>query len=123
MVDRFSPAMPASGASIASQPERAAGHRDYYRFRRCWNCSTVSPALTAEETEMPHRHSIPSCAKLITAEETEIPRSRSIVIQSERARRQSPRALTSRRQLDRRPNSSNFSVSVVLPASGCEMIA
>jgi hypothetical protein len=27
------------------------------------------------------------------------------------------------RQLDRPPNSSNFSVNVVLPASGCEMIA
>ena len=37
----------------------------------------------------------PSCSKLITAEDTEIPRSRSIAIQSERARRRSPRAFTS----------------------------
>jgi hypothetical protein len=65
----------------------------------------------------------PSCSKLITAEETEMPRSRSIAIQSERARRRSPRALTSPASWIAPPNSSNFSVSVVLPASGCEMIA
>jgi hypothetical protein len=52
-----------------------------------------------------------------------MPRSRSIAIQSERARRRSPRALTSPASWIAPPNSSNFSVSVVLPASGCEMIA
>jgi hypothetical protein len=57
------------------------------------------------------------------AEETEMPCSRSTAIQSERARRRSPRALTSPASWIARPNSSNFSVKVVLPASGCEMIA
>jgi hypothetical protein len=52
-----------------------------------------------------------------------MPRSRSIAIQSERARRRSPRALTSPANWIAPPNSSNFSVKVVLPASGCEMIA
>src|SRR5689334_3224563 len=52
-----------------------------------------------------------------------MPRSRSIAIQSERARRRSPRALTSPASWIAPPNSSSFSVSVVLPASGCEMIA
>src|SRR5437660_12647830 len=59
----------------------------------------------------------------MTAELTEMPRSRSIVIQSDRARRRSPRALTSPAIWIAPPNSSSFSVRVVLPASGCEMIA
>jgi len=46
-------------------------------------------------------------------------RSRSTAVQSERTRRRSPGA----RQLDRPPKNSNFSVNVVLRASGCEMIA
>ena len=52
-----------------------------------------------------------------------MPRSRSTAIQSERTRRRSPRALTSPASWIAQPNSSNFSVKVVLPASGCEMIA
>src|SRR5437763_9358008 len=59
----------------------------------------------------------------MTAELTEMPRSRSIVIQSERARRRSPRALTSPAMWIAPANSSSFSVRVVLPASGCEMMA
>jgi hypothetical protein len=58
----------------------------------------------------------PSCSKLITAEETEMPRSRSTAIQSERTRRRSPRAFTSPASWIAPPNSSNFSVSVVLRA-------
>src|SRR5258705_3752414 len=54
---------------------------------------------------------------------TEMPRSRSIFIQSERVLRRSPLALTWPARLMAPPNSSNFSVSVVLPASGCEVIA
>src|SRR5215470_12021185 len=54
---------------------------------------------------------------------TEIPRSRSIFIQSERVLRRSPLALTWPARLMAPPNSSSFSVSVVLPASGWEMIA
>src|SRR5450631_1682586 len=54
---------------------------------------------------------------------TEMPRSRSIFIQSERVLRRSPLALTCPARLMAPPNSSNFSVSVVLPASGCEMMA
>jgi len=65
----------------------------------------------------------PSCSKLITAEETEMPRARSTAIQPERTHRRSPRALTSPANWIAPPNSSNYSVSVVLPASGCEMIA
>src|SRR5512136_495033 len=52
-----------------------------------------------------------------------MPRSRSIAIQSERVERRSRLALTWPARLMAPPNSSNFSVSVVLPASGCEMIA
>ena len=52
-----------------------------------------------------------------------MPRSRSTAIQSERTRRRSPRARTSPASWMAPPNSSNFSVKVVLPASGCEMIA
>src|SRR3979411_2989725 len=52
-----------------------------------------------------------------------MPRSRSIFIQSERVLRRSPLALTWPARLMAPPNSNNFSVSVVLPASGCEMIA
>src|SRR5947207_15240348 len=59
----------------------------------------------------------------MTAELTEMPRSRSIVIQSDRARRRSPRHLTVPAIWIAPPNSSSFSVRVVLPASGCEMIA
>ena len=47
-----------------------------------------------------------------------MPRSRSTAIQSERARRRSPSSAS----WIAPPNSSNFSVKVVLPASGCEMI-
>ena len=52
-----------------------------------------------------------------------MPRSRSTAIQSERTRRRSPRAFPSPANWIPPPKSSNFSVSVVLPASGCEMIA
>ena len=52
-----------------------------------------------------------------------MPRSRSTFIQSERARRGSPRALTAPASWMAPPNSSSFSVSVVLPASGCAMMA
>src|ERR1700761_5575358 len=52
-----------------------------------------------------------------------MPRSRSIFIQSERVLRRSPLAFTWPARLMAPPNSSNFSVSVVLPASGCEIIA
>jgi len=59
----------------------------------------------------------------MTEEVTEIPRARSMSIQSERARRFSPRALTCPASRMAPPNSSSFSVSVVLPASGWEMMA
>src|SRR5579863_6894107 len=52
-----------------------------------------------------------------------MPRSRSTSIQSERTRRRSPRAFTSPASWMAPPNSSSFSVSVVLPASGWEMMA
>jgi hypothetical protein len=65
----------------------------------------------------------PSCSKLITAERTEMARSRSTAIQSERTRRRSPRALTSPANGIAPPNSGSFSVKMVLPASGCEMIS
>src|SRR6202022_4114046 len=65
----------------------------------------------------------PSNSNVITEVTTEMPRSRSIFIQSERVLRRSPLALTCPARLIAPPNSSSFSVSVVLPASGCEMIA
>src|SRR4029453_13345385 len=52
-----------------------------------------------------------------------MPRSRSIFIQSDRVFRRSPLALTCPARLMAPPKSSSFSVSVVLPASGWEMIA
>src|SRR5579875_3685186 len=52
-----------------------------------------------------------------------MPRSRSIAIQSERVERRSRLALTWPARLMAPPNRSSFSVKVVLPASGCEMIA
>src|SRR5262245_36974246 len=52
-----------------------------------------------------------------------MPRSRSIFIQSERVLRRSAFAFTWPARLMAPPNSRSFSVSVVLPASGCEMIA
>ena len=52
-----------------------------------------------------------------------MPRSRSISIQSERVERRSRLAFTCPASWIAPPNSSSFSVSVVLPASGCEMIA
>jgi hypothetical protein len=66
---------------------------------------------------------MPSFSNVITELVTEMPRCCSIFIQSERARRAAPRALTSPAKWIAPPCSSNFSVSVVLPASGCEMIA
>jgi hypothetical protein len=55
--------------------------------------------------------------------ETEMPRSFSICMKSDRVRRASPLARTWPAIWIAPPNSRNFSVSVVLPASGCEMIA
>ena len=52
-----------------------------------------------------------------------MPRSRSTFIQSERARRCSPRAFTAPAAWMAPPNSSSFSVSEVYPASGWEMMA
>ena len=52
-----------------------------------------------------------------------MPRSRSIFIQSDRVRRFSPRARTCPAARIAPPASSRFSVKVVLPASGWEMIA
>src|SRR5258708_699434 len=52
-----------------------------------------------------------------------MPRSRSIFIQSEGVLRRSPLALTWPARLMAPPNNNSFSVSVVLPASGWEMIA
>ena len=65
----------------------------------------------------------PAYSKVITEAVTEMPRSRSTFIQSERARRASPRALTAPAIWMAPPKSRSFSVSVVLPASGCEMMA
>jgi len=48
---------------------------------------------------------------------------RAIAIQAGRVRRRSPRVLTSPPGWIAPPDSSNFSAKVVLPVSGCEMIA
>ena len=52
-----------------------------------------------------------------------MPRSRSIFIQSEVARRACSRAATAPASWMAPPKSSSFSVRVVLPASGWEMMA
>ena len=59
----------------------------------------------------------------ITDEVTEMPRCCSSRIQSDVAWRAALRPLTVPAIWIAPPNSSSFSVSVVLPASGCEMIA
>ena len=59
----------------------------------------------------------------ITDEATEMPRCFSISIQSEVACREALRAFTEPAIWIAPENSSSFSVSVVLPASGCEMMA
>ena len=59
----------------------------------------------------------------MTDEVTEMPRARSISSQSERVRRRSPRAFTCPAIWMAPPKYNSFSVSVVLPASGWEMIA
>src|ERR1700758_1237136 len=59
----------------------------------------------------------------MTEEVTEIPRCCSSRIQSEVAWRAALRPLTVPAIWMAPPNNSSFSVSVVLPASGCEMIA
>lgn len=59
----------------------------------------------------------------ITDEATEMPRCFSISIQSDEAWREALRALTLPAIWIAPANSSSFSVSVVLPASGWEMMA
>ena len=65
----------------------------------------------------------PPYSKVITEVTTEMPRSRSMPIQSERVRRRSPLARTLPASWMAPPARSRRSVSVVLPASGCDMIA
>src|SRR5690606_10168552 len=62
-------------------------------------------------------------SKVITEVTTEMPRSRSIFIQSERVWMRSFLAFTSPASWMAPPKSRSFSVSVVLPASGCAMMA
>ena len=65
----------------------------------------------------------PSYGNCITDEVTEMPRCCSSAIQSEVAWRAALRPFTVPASWIAPPNSSNFSVSVVLPASGWEMMA
>src|SRR5688572_18167447 len=65
----------------------------------------------------------PRNGNCITDEVMEIPRCFSSAIQSEVAWRAALRPLTVPASWMAPPNSSSFSVSVVLPASGCEMMA
>ena len=66
---------------------------------------------------------LPRYSICITELATEMPRCFSISIQSEVAWREALRALTLPAMWIAPANSSSFSVSVVLPASGCEMMA
>ena len=66
---------------------------------------------------------MPSCSKVMTELVTEIPRSLSNSIQSDWVRRCSPRALTWPAIRIAPPKRSIFSVRVVFPASGWEMMA
>ncbi len=65
----------------------------------------------------------PPYSNVITEVTTEMPRSRSIPIQSDRVRRRSPLARTLPASWIAPPARSRRSVSVVLPASGWEMMA
>ena len=65
----------------------------------------------------------PSCSNCSTEEVTEMPRSFSMSIQSETACFELAFPLTEPAVWMLPEYSSSFSVSVVLPASGCEMIA
>ena len=65
----------------------------------------------------------PSCSNCSTEEVTEMPRSFSMSIQSETACFELAFPLTEPAVWILPEYSSSFSVSVVLPASGCEMIA
>ena len=65
----------------------------------------------------------PPCSKRSTVEVTEMPRRRSSSIQSDVAARRPRRAVTDPASATAPAYSSSFSVSVVLPASGCEMMA
>ena len=65
----------------------------------------------------------PPYSNVITDVTTEMPRSFSMPIQSERVETRFFFAFTSPASWIAPPNSSSFSVSVVLPASGWEMIA
>ena len=65
----------------------------------------------------------PRNGNCITDEVMEMPRCFSSAIQSEVAWRAALRPLTVPAIWIAPPNSSSFSVSVVLPASGCEMMA
>ena len=65
----------------------------------------------------------PRLSNVMTEVTTEMPRSRSMLIQSERVRRRSPLARTLPASWMAPPARSRCSVSVVLPASGWEMIA
>ena len=62
-------------------------------------------------------------SNVMTEVTTEMPRCRSIFIQSELVWRRPALAFTSPASWMAPPKSSSFSVRVVLPASGCEMIA
>ena len=66
---------------------------------------------------------VPRYSICMTELATEMPRCFSISIQSEVAWREALRALTLPAIWIAPANSSSFSVSVVLPASGCEMMA
>ena len=65
----------------------------------------------------------PPCSKRSTVEETEIPRRRSISMKSDVAALRVRLAPTAPASTSCPPYSRSFSVSVVLPASGWEMIA
>jgi hypothetical protein len=65
----------------------------------------------------------PAYGNCMTLEVTEMPRCCSSAIQSEVAWRVALRPLTVPASWIAPPNSSSFSVRVVLPASGCEMMA
>src|SRR3546814_5896374 len=92
------------------------------RISECSSDVCSSDLVSSEKSSCPGVSSrlkvIPSFSNVITDDVTEIPRCCSIFIQSERARRFAPRALTSPARWIAPPATSSFSVSVVLPASG-----
>jgi hypothetical protein len=103
---------------------RAQRQTQYAPARRCVVSTDGGALIThAKSAVIDGRVGLVGSRETYHRRGTQMPRSRSTAIRAERTWRRLPRALTSPANWIAPPNSSNFSVSIVLPASRCEMIA